>query len=70
MESNTTWDVAFQEWKCERGPAGEAAGEHGECVNPRGAILPGDRFLLVEMPDGRLRRYHEACVPASLRDEG
>lgn len=41
MEPNTTWDVAFQEWHCERGPAGEAAGEHGECVNPRGAILPG-----------------------------
>ena len=26
--------------------------------------------LLVEMPDGRLMRYHEACVPASLREEG
>lgn len=70
MEPRTSRERAFQEWACERGTDSEdATGEHGACPHPRGKILPGDEFLLVELPGGRVMRYHPECVPAGLREK-
>ena len=70
MDPVTRWELAFQEWSCERGSdSDDTGGERGACVHPRGKILPGVEFLRVELPDGREMRYHRECVPASLREE-
>lgn len=70
MEPKTSWELAFQEWTCERaGDPLNADQGHGACAHPHGTIVPGTEFLLLELPDGRVRRYHRDCVPASLREE-
>ncbi len=34
----------------------------------RGKIQPRETLLRVEMPDGRVMRYHPECVPEGLCD--
>ncbi len=71
MEPKFHWDMEWQEWPCEL--ATESS--DGSCnwvtaPEKQGNILPGQTFLRVEMPDGRVMRYHPECVPAGLLDGG
>ena len=71
MKPSTWWDLELQESTCRRATE-TGDGTCNRVVPPLTLrkIVPGEKFLRVETPDGQVMGYHPECLSAGLLDEG